>query len=134
MSSIQSSHRRVILVHCDTLTSRRVLETAKNLDLFSGRKIWVLLDGVIGQELTSRSIFGNTLPAGMIALVKRPPIMQDARSLSAIIKVIGDAIMNANSHWKRSSDEVILEPKDFEVSCWWNATASRTKFSQLLYR
>ncbi|OTF77026.1 hypothetical protein BLA29_009069 [Euroglyphus maynei] len=45
MAEIQTTHRRVVLVHCDKRTMKRVIHTGRELDLFNGEKIWILLDG-----------------------------------------------------------------------------------------
>ena len=144
MSLLQTSHRRIILVHCDQITSKRVIDTARNLDLFSGRKIWVLLDGVIGSEITSQSLWRHLkvdLPDGMLALHKRSPTLTDARSLFAIIKVIGDAAANTHANaksWLSNDDQTqsssFYGGASSDVSCWKNTTASRVKYSQILYR
>lgn len=112
------------------------MDTARSLDLFAGRKIWLMLDGVIGQDITSQSMWTHMkidLPIGMLALAKRPPMVTDARTLFAIIKVIGDAAANTHSNARGWPDNG-LEPRDADVSCWKNATSARIKYSQILWR
>lgn len=66
MSEIQTSHRRIILVHCDKVTTRRVMDIASVLGLLRGHKIWVILDGVIGSELVKPKFWYHlNLPTGM---------------------------------------------------------------------
>lgn len=56
MAEIQTTHRRVVLVHTDWDTSQRVVRTAKELDLFNGDNIWILLDGML-EDRRQTSIF-----------------------------------------------------------------------------
>lgn len=81
MSKVQSSYRRIILVHCDTDTRERVIEAAHSLNLFSSpsssssspssssanpkvrrnnivansEKIWIFLDGHHAKNVGEKS-------------------------------------------------------------------------------
>ncbi|XP_075590916.1 uncharacterized protein LOC124490664 [Dermatophagoides farinae] len=50
MAEIQTTHRRIVLVHCDKRTMKRVIHNGRELDLFNGEKIWILLDGRLGPD------------------------------------------------------------------------------------
>lgn len=138
MSAIQSSHRRVVLLHCDQVTTKRIIDTAHQLDLFSGQKIWVLLDGVIGSQVTSATLWKHLqLPNGMLALHQRPPSLTDSgNTLFAIIKVIGEALANTlvNSRSWSGLDNDFHNGTAPAVSCWKNASSARIKYSQVVYR
>jgi len=117
------------LVHCDDVTIKRVIDIAFRLGLFKGQKIWMLLDGVIGNKILSSSLvnyFG--LPAGMIALHQRPISYNNLDSVLKIVQVIVDAV---NSPAVNSS--TFNNPVS-SVSCWRNTTGSRTRHSQAIYR
>lgn len=138
MSAIQSSHRRVVLVHCDQVTNKRIMDTAHRLDLFAGQKIWVVLDGVIGSKVTSPALWKHlNLPNGMLALNQRPPSLADSgKTLLAIIKVIGEALANTlvNSRSWSGLDNDFHNGSAPDVSCWKNASSARIKYSQIVYR
>lgn len=87
LSEIQTNHRRIVLVHCDRVTTKRVIETSKTLGLLDGSKIWVLLDGVIGNQLTApQLIYDLNLPVGMLAIHQRAPSLQDSQTLFNIVR------------------------------------------------
>ena len=76
-------------MHCDKITTKRVIETSKTLGLLDGSKIWILLDGVIGSEMTSSSfLYDVNLPVGMLALHQRAPSLQDPQTLFNIVRYV----------------------------------------------
>ncbi|XP_053206425.1 uncharacterized protein LOC128390693 isoform X2 [Panonychus citri] len=136
MSEIQTSHRRIILVHCDKVTTKRIMDIASVLGLLRGHKIWVLLDGVIGSELVKPKFWSYlNLPTGIIALRQRAPTLTQSDTLLAITSIIGEAATYALADAKSWIGE-----NDFrngsapEVSCWHNAYGVRIKYSQVIYR
>lgn len=136
MSEIQTSHRRVILVHCGKLTTKRIMDVAEVLGLLRGQKIWVLLDGAIGSEIMSPEFRAQlNLPPGVIGLHQRAPNLADSGNLFALIKFVGEAaintLINARS-WISEGD--FRNGSTPEVSCWHNATGARIKYSQVVYR
>lgn len=136
MSEIQTSHRRVILVHCDKLTTKKVLEIAQILSLLNGQKIWVLLDGVIGSEILSNDFRRQlNLPQGILALHQRAPDLSDSNNIFSIIKFIGDAAIDTlNNARMWIGDADIGNGSLPEVSCWHNSTGARAKYSEVVYR
>lgn len=76
-----------MLTHCDKVTTKRVIETSKTLGLLDGSKIWVILDGVIGSQMTSNQfLYDLNLPVGMLALHQRAPSLQDPQTLFNIVR------------------------------------------------
>ncbi|CAG2162867.1 unnamed protein product [Oppiella nova] len=136
MAEIQTSHRRVVLVHCDRVTTRRIIDTAKSLGLFDGNKIWVLLDGLIGSaHITSPSLRQYLdLPNGMIAIRHRTQHQNDIKTLTSIIQLIG---RTASSVYKNSRFLLNSDGKNgstLGVSCWRNTTANTRKFNDLIFK
>lgn len=135
LAEIQTSQRRVILVHCDRHTSARIVNTARSLGLLEGHKIWVLLDGLIGwQDISSPSLWRDLdLPTGMIALRQRAQQQTDIKTLSSIIQLLGRTALSAykNSRFRFSANEV-RNGSVPEVSCWLNTTANRKIFNDIV--
>ena len=129
LSQLQTSQRRVILVHCDDVTTKRIIDVAFRLGLFDGKKIWILLDGVIGNDILSSSLINYLrLPIGMLALHQRTIPFSNFDSIFKIIEIIGDAAKSfliSSSNWTKSSSS---------ISCWRNTNGSRVKYSQVVYR
>ena len=103
MAEIQTTHRRVVLVHCDWSTTQRVIATARDLDLFNGDNIWILLDGLLDRM---QGIFESNsdpsgedayvdLPNGMLALRNRHRLIYDSNLLDSIIELAGKAALNS---------------------------------------
>lgn len=117
LSEIQTNHRRIVLVHCDKVTTKRVMHTAKSLGkvddqlyslcfcdslnwlicfylvwhsgLLDGSKIWILLDGVLGNEMVSEAFIKElNLPVGLLALHQRSPSLQNPETLFNIVRYI----------------------------------------------
>jgi len=137
MAELQTSHRRVILVHCDRITTRRIIDTAKSLGLLEGHKIWVLLDGIIGSsEISSPSLWRYlNLPNGMIALRHRAQQITDYNTLSSIIQLVGQTALSTyrNSRVWMSNDDM-RNGSVPEVNCWHNLTSNRRKYSENVFR
>ena len=137
MAEIQTSHRRVILVHCDRQTTARIVNTARSLGLFDGNKIWILLDGLIGpSEILSPSLWQDLdLPNGMIALRHRAQHQNDIKTLSSIIQLVGRTALSAykNSRFRFNTSDM-KNGSIPEVSCWHNTTASRRHFNDVVYK
>lgn len=98
MAEIQTTHRRVVLVHCDLQTTRRVLSTANELDLFNGEKIWILLDGLLEpNEKFDTNYFAQhvALPNGMLALQNRHRPIFDSNLLNSVVELMGMAALNS---------------------------------------
>ncbi len=135
MAEIQTSHRRVILVHCDRITTRRIMDTAESLGLLDGHKIWILLDGIIGSsEISSSSLLRYlNLPIGMIALRHRAQHINDFNTLSSIIQLIGKTALSTYSRFWFTNDDM-KNGSVPEVSCWHNSTATRKKYSENVFK
>ncbi len=135
MAEIQTSHRRVILVHCDRITTRRIMDTAESLGLLDGHKIWILLDGIIGSsEISSSSLLRYlNLPIGMIALRHRAQHINDFNTLSSIIQLIGKTALSTYSRFWFTNDDM-KNGSVPEVSCWHNLTATRKKYSENVFK
>lgn len=136
VSEAQTSHRRVVLVHCDQATTRKVVDTAKNLNLFEGQKIWLLLDGVIGADVVSPELYKHmNLPDGMLVLHQRAPPLTNTTTLFDIIKLFGEAaesiFMNTRAWLGETEFRNGSVPR---VSCYSNATSAREKYSNVVYR
>ena len=135
LAEIQTSQRRVILVHCDRHTSARIIITARDLALLEGHKIWILLDGLIGSvEISSRSLWRDLdLPTGMIALRQRAQHQTDIKTLSSIIQLLGRTALSAykNSRFRFSTNEM-RNGSTPEVSCWHNNTLIRRNFNDMV--
>ena len=99
MAEIQNTHRRIVLVHCDKSTTEHVLKTARELDLFNGEKIWILLDGLLGPEekfdLKPLVQAKDYLPNGMLALQNRHRLIYDPELLDSIVELMGKAALNS---------------------------------------
>ena len=106
MAQIQTSHRRVVLIHADWSTTQRVVNTARELDLFKGDKIWMLLDGMLDQRPDIFNPTGSNvneqpmeqridLPNGMLALRHRKRPIDDPNMLDSIVKLTGKAALNS---------------------------------------
>ncbi len=135
MAEIQTSHRRVILVHCDRITTRRIMDTAQSLGLLDGHKIWILLDGIIGSsEISSSSLWRYlNLPNGMIALRHRAQQINDFNTLSSIIQLIGKTALSTYSRFRLTNDDM-RNGSVPEVSCWHNSSATRKKYSENVFK
>ena len=136
VSEAQTSHRRIVLVHCDQATTKKVIDTAKNLNLFEGQKIWIILDGVIGSEILSPELYKQlNLPDGMLVLHQRSPPLTNTTTLFDIIKLFGEAsepiFMNTRTWLGEAEFRNGSVPR---VSCYHNATSAREKYSNVVYR
>lgn len=140
MSEIQTSRRRVIIVHCDQMATKRIMDIAKGLGLLNGGKIWIILDSIIGSnQFSSHDLWRDlTLPEGVIALRHRPKSIRDMETLSSIVKIIGQAAVNTMKRglngFMRSNRTVHVPDGVPEVSCWNNISESRKRYSEALYR
>lgn len=136
MSAIQSSHRRIILVHCDSSITKRIMDVAVRLELLKGDKIWIILDGVIGKEMLSPQFWSYlSLPIGMLGLRQRAPALTEADTIYSIISMIGDAAANVLINTKAWISQTDLgNGSSPQVNCWYNSTVARIKYSQVVYR
>ncbi|XP_054162601.1 glutamate receptor ionotropic, NMDA 3A-like [Oppia nitens] len=137
MAEIQTSHRRIILVHCNRMTSARIVNTARSLGLLEGNKIWILLDGQIGsQEITSSSLRQFLdLPNGMIALRHRTQHHNDIKTLTAIIQLIGrtaSSVYRNSRFWLNNNDNRNVSAPG--VNCWHSISNNKKKFNEVVYR
>src|SRR6218665_3978934 len=107
MSEIQTTHRRVVLVHADLKTTERVVQTGRELDILNGAKIWMLLDGLLegaGAQLFSPELSPLSLPNGMLAMRSRRRALFDARLLESVVELAGKATLNYHRNkaaWKK---------------------------------
>lgn len=136
VSEVQTSHRRVVFVHCDEVTTKKVMETARNLNLFDGQKVWILMDGVIGRELIETDMYRHLgLPDGTLAIHQRAPIMTNTTTLFDIIKLFGEAAENIFLNTRMWLNEIEFRNNSVPgVSCYLNATGGRVKYSDVVYR
>lgn len=144
MSEIQTTHRRVIMIHCDRITTKRIFDIGRRLDLLSGDKIWIIIDGIIGDDITSPSLWRDlNLPTGVIALRQRAQQIDNVNTLNSIIKLIGQAALRTYRNYKywitneQGSSTKISSFRNGtmpEVSCWHNITITRKKYNQVVYR
>jgi hypothetical protein len=136
ISEIQTSHRRIVLVHCDEVTTKKVMETARNLNLFDGQKVWTLMDGVIGGDIVQPEMYRHLgLPDGMLLMHQRAPIMTNTTTLFDIIKLFGEAAENIFQNTRMWLGENEFRNNSVpRVSCYMNATGARVKYSDVVYR
>lgn len=98
MSDIQTTHRRVVLVHCDWIATKRVINTAKELELFDGNKIWILLDGLLDAEVSFNSdafLRSGNFPNGMLVL-RNIHQYRNLNVLDSVVELIGKAAISVN--------------------------------------
>lgn len=143
LAEIQTSHRRVIILHCERITMKRTVDTARSLGLLDGQKIWILLDGVIGHEISSPLLLKQlNPPSGVLAISQRVQQISDINTLMAILKLVGTAVENSlkNSiRWtftdlnmKNSNNGSSTSTP--EASCWHNVSSTRRKLGVNLFR
>lgn len=128
MAEIQNTHRRVVLVHCDKRTTERVLKTARELDLFNGEKIWILLDGLLepNEKFNIDPLLRSSkdyLPTGMLAIQNRHRMIYDPDMLDSFVELMGKAALNSyqkrifeqqqasNKHYRRRRREQLKMDK-----------------------
>lgn len=94
-----SGAHRVIVMHCDEDTLRKVVDAAHQLNLFyHHHRVWLLLDGVLPNNLSSPSSTTtitpliDLLPPGTLALVQKPLPLNLPSAHYAIITLIWDAV------------------------------------------
>lgn len=136
VSEAQTSHRRVVMVHCDAATTKKVVDTAKNLNLFEGQKIWIMLDGVIGSDILLPELHKQlNLPDGMLVMHQRSPPLTNTTTLFDIIKLFGEAAEAIFMNTRTWLGEVEFRNGSVpRVSCYHNATSAREKYSNVVYR
>ena len=136
VSEVQTSHRRVVLVHCDEVTTKKVIETSRNLNLFDGQKVWIMMDGVIGIDLAQTDLYRHLgLPDGTLLIHQRSPIMTNTTTLFDIIKLFGEAAENIFMNTRMWLQETEFRNNSVpRVSCYMNATGARVKYSDVVYR
>lgn len=136
ISEVQTSHRRIVLVHCDETTTKKVIETGRNLNLFDGQKVWLLMDGVIGSEITQPELYRQLgLPDGTLLIHQRSPTLTNTTNLFDIIKLFGEAAESIFLNTRMWLGETEFRNNSVpRVSCYLNATGARVKYSDVVYR
>lgn len=136
ISDVQTSHRRIVLVHCDEVTTKKITETARTLNLFDGQKVWILMDGVIGSDITQPEMYRHLgLPDGMLLMHQRSPALTNTTTLFDIIKLFGEAAENIFMNTRMWLGETEFRNNSVpRVSCYMNATGARVKYSDVVYR
>lgn len=124
------------MVHTDQVTTKKVFETAKNLNLFDGQKVWILMDGVIGADLARTDMYRDLqLPDGTLLLHQRSPALANSTTLFDIIKLFGEAAENIFMNTRIWLGETEFRNNSIpRVSCYMNATGARVKYSDVVYR
>lgn len=136
VSEIQTSHRRIVLVHSDEATTKKVIETSRNLNLFDGQKVWIFMDGVIGSDILQPFMYRHlNLPEGSLLLHQRAPLTTNSTTLFDVIKLFGEAAENIFQNTRMWLGETEFRNNSVpRVSCYVNATGARVKYSDVVYR
>lgn len=110
MAEIQTTHRRVVMVHCDLQSTRRVMSTARELDLYNGDNIWLLLDGLLDpKESFESDTFATSLqlPNGLLALRNQHRAAFDAARLDSVVQLLGRSALNLALKQKEGATDIL---------------------------